>query len=77
MGYVQVSLYEQGFKDVMERSSALQGDWSILKLMDSYFHAVLAFILLISLFMTQNVCMKSIFYGFSLQEVTLIFLISL
>ena len=77
MGCVQVSLYEQGFKDVMERSSALQVDWSILKLMDSYFHAVLAFIWLNSLFMTQNVCMKSIFYGFSLQEVTLIFLISL
>ena len=77
MGYVQVSLYEQGFKDVMERSSALLGDWSIWKLMDSYFHAVLAFIWLNSLFMTQNVCVKSIFYGFSLQEVTLIFLISL
>lgn len=44
MGCVQVSLHEQGFKDVMERSSALQGDWSILKLMDSYIHAVLAFI---------------------------------
>ena len=36
-----ISLCEQECTDAIERSSALWGDWSILKLMDSYFNAVL------------------------------------